>query len=75
MQSEKKYTKYLKANDDSEQLQRALNYLIILGLGVDYKSGLGGDYNPVVESAEALSILDFDTFLSVDTWLCFLQRE
>ena len=50
MQSEKTFTKYLKAQDDSDQLRRALTNLI--------KQGVGGDYKPVVALAEALIMLN-----------------
>ncbi len=40
MQSKRKFTKYLRAKNDSDQLLRALNNFI--------KIGLGGDYKPVV---------------------------
>ncbi len=52
MQSEKleRYTKYIKAQDDSNQLRCALNNLI--------KLGLGGEIKPVVALAEAMIILN-----------------
>ena len=71
MQSEIKLTKYLKAKDDSDSLQRALNNLnlIIQGLGDDYKS--------VVYLAEAfkLVILNLHTIPSIETLLRLFQRE
>jgi hypothetical protein len=53
MQSERKHTKYLKANDNGDQLRRALNNLI--------KSALGGEHKLVVALAEALIILNSNT--------------
>jgi hypothetical protein len=52
--------------DDSDQLRRALNNLI--------KLGLCSDYTPVVVLAEALIILNLNSILPVDTLLCFLQK-
>jgi hypothetical protein len=52
MQSEKTFTKYLKSQDNSNQQRRALNNLI--------KLGLGGDYKPLVALAEALIILNLN---------------
>ena len=67
MQGDRKFTKYLKAKDDSDQLRRALNNLI--------KLGLGGEYKPVVALTEALIILNLNTIPSRGILLCFLQRE
>ncbi len=38
MQSNRKFTKCLRAKNDSDQLLRALNNLIKIRLGGDYKS-------------------------------------
>ena len=67
MQSEKKFTKYLKAKDDNDQLRRGLNNLI--------KQGLGNDYKSVTCLAEALIILGINTIPSKDTLMRFLQNE
>ncbi len=67
MQSEKRYTKYLKAQDDSNQLRRALNNLI--------KLGLGGDVKPVVALAEAMIILNLILVLSKEALLSFLRSQ
>ncbi len=56
MQSEKRYKKYLKAQDDSNQLRRALNGLM--------KLGLVNDVNPVVALAEAMIILNLNSVQS-----------
>ncbi len=60
MQSEKKFTKYLKAKDDNDQLRRGLNNLI--------KQGLGNDYKSVTYLAEALIILGINTITSKETF-------
>ena len=67
MQSEKKFTKYLKAKDDNDQLRRGLNNLI--------KQGLGNDYKSVIYLAEALIILGINTIPSKETLMHFLERE
>jgi hypothetical protein len=67
MQGERKFTKYIKVKDHSDQLQRALNNLI--------KLGLGGEYKQVVALSEALIILNLNTIPSLGILLCFLQRE
>ena len=67
MQSEKRYTKYLKAQDDSNQLRRALNNLI--------KLGLGGDVKPVVVLAEAMIILNLNSVPSKEDLLSFLRSQ
>ncbi len=67
MQSKKKFTKYLKSQDDSNQQRRALNNLI--------KLGLGGDYKPVVALAEALNILNLNFILSAPLLLTLLRRH
>jgi hypothetical protein len=67
MQSERKHTKYLKANDNGDQLRRALNNLI--------KSALGGEHKLVVALAEALIILNLNTVPSLTTLLQFLENE
>ncbi len=67
MQSEKKLTKYLKSQEDSNQQCRALNNLIKLGLGRDYK--------PVVALAEALIILNLNFIPSAQLLLTLLRRH
>ena len=67
MQSEKKFTKYLKAKDDPHQLRRGLNNLI--------KQGLGNDYKSVTYFAEALIILNINTVPSKETLIRILERE
>ncbi len=67
MQSEKKHTKYLKANDNGDQLRRARNNLI--------KSALGCEHKLVVALAEALIILNLNTVPSATTLLQFLENE
>jgi hypothetical protein len=67
MQSEKKFTKYLKANDDNDQLRRGLNNHI--------KQGLGNDYKPVIYLAEAMIILNINTIPSKEALMRFLQNE
>ena len=66
MQSERKHTKYLKANDNGDQLRRAVNNLI--------KSALGGEHKLVVALAEALIILNLNTVPSLTTLLQFLEN-
>ncbi len=67
MQGKKKHTKYIKATNDSDQLLRALNNII--------KQGLCDEYKSVLHSADAFIMLNLHTILSVETRLCFLQRE
>jgi hypothetical protein len=66
MQSEKRYTEYLKAQDDSNQLRSALNNLI---------KRLGGDVKPVVALAEAIIILNLNSFPSKEALLSFLRSQ
>jgi hypothetical protein len=67
MQSEKRYTKYLKAQDNSNQLRRALNNLI--------KLALSGDVKPVVALAEAMLILNLNSVPSKEAVLSFLRSQ
>ena len=67
MQSEKKFTKHLKAKDDNDQLLRGLNNLI--------KQGLGNDYKSVIYLAEALIILGVNTIPAKETFMHFLESE
>ncbi len=67
MQSEKKFTKYLKAKDDNDQLRSGLNNLI--------KQGPGNDYKSVIYLAEALIILGINAIPSKETLMHFLERE
>ncbi len=67
MQSDQKFTKYLKAQDDSNQQRRALNNLI--------RVGLGGDYKPVAVLAEALIILNLNFVLSAQILLILIRRH
>ena len=67
MQREKRYTKYLKAQDDSSQLCRALNKLI--------KLALSGDVKPVVALAEAMFILNLNSVPSKEAVLSFLRSQ
>jgi hypothetical protein len=67
IQSERKFTKHLKANDDNDQLRCRLNNLI--------KQGLGNDYKSVTYLAEALIILGIYTIPSKETLMWFLQNE
>ena len=67
MQSEKKFTKYLKAQDDINQQRRALNNLI--------KLALGGEQKTVVDLAEALLILNLNSAPSKEALLDFFQKQ
>ncbi len=67
MQSEKRNTKYLKAQDDSNQLRSALNNRI--------KLGLGGDVKSVVALAEARIILNLNSVPSKEALLSFLRSQ
>jgi hypothetical protein len=67
MQSEKRYTKYLKAQDDSDQLHSALNNLI--------KLALSGNVKPVVVLAEAMIILNLNSVPSKEALLSFLRSQ
>ena len=67
MQSKKRYTKYLRAQDNSSQLHCALNNLI--------KLGLGGDVKPVVALAEAMIILNLNSVTSKEALLSFLRSQ
>ncbi len=67
MQSEKIYTKYLKAQDDSNQMRRALNNLI--------KLALSGDVKPVVALAESMLILNLNPVPSKEALLSFLRSQ
>ena len=65
MQREKRFTKYIKTKDDSNEQRLAFNNLIKLALA---------EHKEVVALAEAL-ILNLTTFPSAETWLCFLEGE
>jgi len=67
MQSEKKFTKYLKAQDDINQQRRALNNLI--------KLALGGEQKTVVDLAEARLILNLNSAPSKEALLDFFQKQ
>ena len=67
MQSEKRYTKYLKAQDDSNQLRSALNNLI--------KLALSGDVKLVVALAEAMIILNLNSVPSKEALFSFLWSQ
>jgi hypothetical protein len=67
MQSDKKFTRYMKAKDDNDQLRRGLNNLT--------KQGLGDEFKSVTGLAEALIILNINTIPSEETLMRFLQNE
>ena len=64
MRSEKKTTKCIKAKDNSDQRRRASNNLIKVALA---------DYKVVVDSAEALLLLNLNTSPSAEMLLNLLE--
>ena len=71
MQSEKRYTKYLKAKDadDMDQLQQGLNTMIKQELGP--QSG----FKQVADTTEVMLILDINSVPSRETLARFLENE
>jgi hypothetical protein len=60
MQSESKFTEYLKAIDDNDPLRRGLNNLI--------KQGLGDEYKLVTDLAEAKSVTNYHIQYQYDSF-------
>ena len=71
MQSEKRYTKYLKAKDadDMDQLQQGLNTMI------KQEPGNHSGLKEVAEKTEAMIILDINIIPSPTTLIRFLENE